>query len=66
MEFVSENGSTLKISGKFNGIYDIDFDWFEEGACCEGHPKFNEDMDEPAIIVYCECCGQQKIKLKPA
>ncbi len=55
-EYVSEKGSTVKVTGKYSGIFTIDFDWFEEGACVEAHPEFNNDDNEPAIIACCECC----------
>lgn len=64
MLFSSENGSTVKVSGKHNGIFDIEFDWFEEGMCCDGHPTFNNDLGDPKIVVYCDCCGTEEISLK--
>ena len=56
-KFVSKNGSTLTISGKHMGIFNIDFDWFEEDACIEMYPDFNKDYNEPAIIASCKCCN---------
>ena len=54
--FVSEKGSTVTVSGKHGGVFDIDWDWFEEDACIESHPTFNKDFEEPAIVASCDCC----------
>ena len=61
MKFISEKGSTVTISGKYNGIFTIDFDWFEEDACIEMYLQFNKDFDEPAIIASCECCEDSQM-----
>lgn len=62
--FKSENGSRVKVSGKHMGIYDIEFDWLEEGGCYDAHPEFNGDLNNPEITAYCDCCDPQGVNLK--
>lgn len=62
-KFITKHGSTVTISGKYLGIIEIDFDWFEEVACIEAHPTFNQDFNDPMIVVECECCGVEEYKL---
>ena len=63
-KYISAAGSTVTLSGKYDKISDISFDWFEEGRCIECVPYFNFDDDEPAIIVGCDDCGTTKITVK--
>lgn len=61
----SEAGSEVKVSGKHMGIVEIDFDWFEEGACCDAEPSFeNDDRKNPGIMATCECCEPLWIPVK--
>lgn len=62
--FVSPKGSWVEVSGKHQGIFDISYDWLEEGGCCDAMPEFNRDYDEPAIIARCECCEPQVVRLE--
>lgn len=59
-------GSTLEVSGKHSGIYKVDFDWFEEGACidcqCEPYPE-EWDKDDWRLIWHCDYCGGGNAKL---
>lgn len=63
MIFRSVAGSTVTISGKYQGIFTIDWDWFEEGACCDSQPDFNNDLFYPAIIARCDCHGPMRVDL---
>lgn len=45
----------MTISGKHRGIFTIEWDWLEEGACCDSHPSFNWDLEDPAIEADCDC-----------
>ena len=45
-------GSRVAISGKYRGIVEIEFDWFEEGACCEARPVVVGEM----LTWSCACC----------
>jgi hypothetical protein len=56
------NGSTVTISGKHMGIYSIDFDWFEEDACCDCEPDIDSSRATnwtTLIWGCCECSGGQ-------
>ena len=44
-------GSEVTVSGKYGGIYDFDFDWFEEGACVEAAPYILDDC----LCWACDC-----------
>lgn len=63
MKFKSAAGSTVTVSGKHQGVFTIDFDWFEEGACCDSYPDFNNDFANPAITACCECHEPMRIDL---
>jgi len=60
--YLSENRSKVKEFGKHLGAYEIDFDWFEEGACVDGGPYW--DRDEKAIVAPCECCDDSPFVVK--
>jgi len=66
MKFTSENGSTVEVSGTHQGIFTIDYDWFEECGCPEAEPDFNGDMANPEIIAYCDCHDPHRVKLFPS
>lgn len=51
--YISENGSKVKEFGKCLRAFDIEWDWFEEGACVESRPTW--DWDEKCIVAFCEC-----------
>ena len=43
-KYRTAHGSRVEISGRYSGIYSIEFDWFEEdGTCCECDPSIYED-----------------------
>ena len=46
----TENGSVVRISG---GRSEIDFDWFEEGACIDADVW----VQDGELVWECECCG---------
>ena len=54
--YITERGSSVEVSGAYNGIHDILFDWFEEGACCEAHPVAEIHGDDAMLIWSCACC----------
>jgi hypothetical protein len=48
-------GSVVSISGEHGGRSVIDFDWLEEGACCDCMP---EPYEQDGILVWhCDECG---------
>ncbi len=57
-------GSTVRVSGRYNGIIKIDFDWFEEGGCIECESPEINIMDFPDrfgnffLTWYCEYCSK--------
>ena len=63
VRLTTPNGSTVEISGKHKGIYEIDFDWFEEDhACidCEVDIDASRDTGWTRLIWgCCECTGGQ-------
>lgn len=43
-KYRTKHGSTVTVSGKHSGRFDIDFDWLEEeGACIDCHPSVGDD-----------------------
>lgn len=55
----SQSGSTVTVPRW--GVWEIDWDWLEEGACFNAHPSFDDDAGDPAIFATCECCDEQRI-----
>jgi hypothetical protein len=55
----SKAGSTVTVPRW--GVWEMQWDWLEEGACCDARPSFDDDRDEPAILATCECCDEQRI-----
>lgn len=56
-KFVSKAGSTVTITtkeGRHFGAVSINWDWVEEGVCCDAEPDFNFDYSEPAIDASCQ------------
>ena len=66
-EYRTDAGSTLRVSGKYSGIFEVEFDWFEEMACCDCHASAHPEQydDEWFLVWHCEICdgGQAKILL---
>jgi hypothetical protein len=67
-KYITDNGSTLEISGKYGGISKVSFDWLEEGGCvdcqCEAYPeKFDEN--DWRLVWNCDYCegGSAKLQL---
>lgn len=45
----TSHGSTVHVDG---GVFDISFDWVEEGACCESTPSVYDGR----LCWQCACC----------
>jgi hypothetical protein len=43
------------------GVWKVDWDWFEEGACPGAHVSFDDDRSEPAISWDCDCCDGGRV-----
>jgi len=56
--YVTEHGSWVRTSGKYGGIVEISFDWYEEGDCCDAVPEW--DGGNQCIIARCDCCGDAR------
>ena len=57
----TEAGSIVEITGKHCGVVSVDFDWFEEGGCCDCVP---EPYPEEDLLVWnCVLCGGGSAKL---
>ena len=61
--YKTANGSEMWVTGKFAGISEIEFDWFEEpNACFDCRP---EPYDEDGYLIWhCDECDGGKAKLK--
>jgi hypothetical protein len=61
----TEAGSLLEVSGKHGGIFALEFDWFEENACCDCNASAAPELygDEWVIVWDCETCGGGEAKL---
>lgn len=55
MTYSTKAGSTVTVSGKHSGIFTISFDWFEEDACIECEPHY--DQDNNLLVWDCDYCG---------
>ena len=53
--YVTEHGSVMKISGKHSGIYHIEWDRLEEGACFDC--VLNPCEVDGDLTWCCETCG---------
>lgn len=54
--YTTKSGSRLEIDGKFCGKATLDFDWLEEGACCECKPDpYPHEFDEDHWRITWEC-----------
>lgn len=58
----SAAGSTVTVPRW--GVWEMEWDWFEEQACIEARPTFDDDPREPAIVASCDCCGDQRIIMR--
>ena len=56
-------GSLMEISGTYGGISRVDFDWIEEGACCDC--KVNAYEDGGDMCWSCDYCDGGRAKLYP-
>ncbi len=57
-------GSTVTISGKHSGIFDIAFDWVEEKACFDCKPEYN--YRDHMLEWSCTECGGGSAELTEA
>lgn len=68
-DYRTEAGSTVCVSGKHSGIFDVSFDWVEEkNACCDCHDCHADaepfDCDgEFYLTWHCEECDGGQAKL---
>jgi len=65
-KYSTRAGSIVEIGGKHGGVINIDFDWFEEDACCDSHPYVEGDY----LHWSCDCCdaggdGEGSALLRP-
>ena len=53
--YQTEAGSTLTISGTHGGIFEVDFNWLDEGGCdsCEPEPYDSDGY----LVWHCNICG---------
>ncbi|HHT9145676.1 MAG TPA: hypothetical protein ACFYD4_08375 [Candidatus Wunengus sp. YC61] len=55
-------GSEMRISGAHGGgISEVDFDWLEEGGCCDCTPEPYEQ--DGRIVWHCKACGGGSARL---
>lgn len=66
--YKTKAGSIVRISGKYSGITEVDFDWLEEEACIECQPDPYPEWDGNNLVLtwHCEYCGGGKAVLFPA
>lgn len=65
--YETKAGSIVKISGKYSGIAEVEFDWLEENACidCEPNP-YPEDQGDSLILTWsCDYCSGGHAVLTP-
>lgn len=60
--FRSDAGSTVTVPRW--GVWELEWDWFEEGACFGSKAAFDDDPDEPAIVWDCGCCDGGRVPLR--
>jgi len=66
-KYKTEAGSTVIISGKYSGVSEIEFDWYEEKACADCKPEpYPEEFnpDDWRLVWYCDFCNGGNAKLK--
>ena len=51
------NGSILVVSGKYSGIYEVDFDRYEEENACEDCKPQPQPDDDDRLVWSCDVCG---------
>ena len=62
-KYITNNGSTMTITGKHGGISEVNFNWLDEGACIDCEP---EPYDEDGHLTWhCVICGGGRAKLHP-
>lgn len=57
----TNNGSTVEITGRHCGVTRVEFDWLEEGGCCDCVVEVYPDGDE--LCWHCDACGGGAAKL---
>lgn len=65
--WTTASGSTVEVSGAHRGIWTVEFDWFEEGACYEARLSPVPDLAEgdERLTWSCDCCGTGSARLRP-
>jgi hypothetical protein len=59
--YKTDKGSSVIISGKHGGISHVEFDWLEEGGCCEC--KAEAYPLDGCLVWNCAECGGGSAKL---
>ncbi len=59
--YKTKAGSIVEVSGKYNGIFTIDWDWVEEAACDSCTPDV--DPLNEMLVWYCDYCDGGKTDL---
>ena len=64
-KFKTKAGSLVTITGRYGGIAEVDFDWFEEDACIDCEPDPYPEWPGEAWILrwHCDFCGGGKAEL---
>lgn len=60
--YMSDKGSRVREFGAHLLSFEIDWDWFEEDACCDSGPHW--DGEEKCIIASCDCCLDSPFAVK--
>ena len=62
-KYRTEAGSEVTVSGEHSGKFVIDFDWLEEGACCDCRPSV--DLRSGYLMWDCRWCQGGSAPLLP-
>ena len=61
-KYCTKNGSTMTISGQYGGRSVVEFDWLEEGGCCDCQAEpYEVDGD---LVWHCDYCGVGRAELR--
>ena len=64
LRFRTGGGSRVRVFGRHLGSYEVDFDWFGEGACIEAAPSVDiDDKSDPWLRWQCDCCESGQARL---
>jgi hypothetical protein len=71
-DYRTEAGSTLRVSGKYSGIFEVGFDWVEEEACCDCYANAEPQdygsagLPDWRLVWHCDYCDGGAAKLERA